>query len=76
MSKSEILAELPNLKAEDRAQVFQRLCELQEEDLLNGAGPSTEEKAMLDRELAAFEQDRDPGTSWRETLKQIRTSNK
>ena len=51
MSKAEILAELPNLKAEERRQVFQRLCELQEDDLLHGVGPTEEEKNMLDEAL-------------------------
>jgi hypothetical protein len=44
MSKAEILAELPRLKAEDRTQVFKRLCELQEADLIKGVGPTEEEK--------------------------------
>jgi hypothetical protein len=52
MSKAEILAELPRLKAEERAQVFERLCELQERDLLEGHGPSPEKKRLLDRDLA------------------------
>ena len=33
-SKARIPAELPKLKAEEQAQVFERLCELQERDLL------------------------------------------
>ena len=48
MSSAEILAELPKLKAEERKQVFQRLCELQEADLLHGVGPTEEEKKLLD----------------------------
>jgi hypothetical protein len=32
MRKAEILAELPKLKATERTQVFERLCELQERD--------------------------------------------
>ena len=74
MSTSEILAELPHLKAEDRTQVFQRLCELQESDLLHGAGPSDKEKLILDHALAELERDPDPGTPWRETLRQIRAA--
>jgi len=31
MSSSEILAELPKLKAEERRQLFTRLCELQDQ---------------------------------------------
>jgi len=35
---------LPKLQAEERRQIYERLCELQEQDLLNGAGPSEAEK--------------------------------
>ena len=76
MSKAEILAELPRLKAADRAQVFQRLCELQEQDLIEGVGPTEEEKKMLDEALAEFQRDRDQGKPWREVLREIRDSNK
>jgi hypothetical protein len=48
MSKAEIPSELPRLKADERRQVYERLCELQDQDLLNGAGPSEEEKKVLD----------------------------
>jgi hypothetical protein len=74
MSNAEILAELPKLKAEERAQVFERLCQLQEQDLLQGIGPTDEEKKLLDDALREFEQDRDPGTPWREVLRQVRSS--
>jgi hypothetical protein len=74
MSKAEILAELPNLKAEERKQVFQRLCELQEKDLLDGVGPTAEEKGMLDEALAEFQRDGNVGKPWREVLGKIRSS--
>jgi len=47
MGKAEILAELPSLKAEDRRQIFGRLCGLEEQDLLHGFGPTAEEKRLL-----------------------------
>ena len=72
MSKTEILAELPHLKAEERTQVFQRLCELQDHDLLHGIGPSPMEKSILDDALAEFQRDGNLGTPWRETLRRIR----
>jgi hypothetical protein len=75
MSKSEILAELPNLKAEERRQSYQRLCELQEQDLLDGAGPSEEEKKLLDAALAEYEKDHDKGRPWREVLGELRARN-
>lgn len=74
MGKTEILNELPKLKAEERKQLFERLCELQEEDLLRGIGPTEEEKKMLDGALAQFERDGDPGIPWREALRRIRSS--
>ena len=75
MSKAEILAELSNLKAEDRAQVFQRLCELQEQDLLQGTGPTAEEKQILDQALSEFEADNTPSMPWRQAIDQIRSAN-
>jgi hypothetical protein len=74
MSNAEILAELPKLKAEERALVFQRLCELQEQDLLHGVGPTEEEKRLLDEALAEYERDGNPGEPWREVLQRIRSS--
>ena len=74
MSKAEILAELPKLKAEERTQVFERLCELQEDDLLLGVGPTAEEKRMLDEALAEFQRDGNAGTPWREALRRIRSA--
>jgi hypothetical protein len=74
MSKAEILAELPKLKAEEREQVFQKLCELQEYDLLHGAGPTAAEKQVLDHALAEFHRDGNPGMPWREVLQKIRSS--
>lgn len=74
MSKAEILAELPLLKAEERSQLFDRLCELQDQDLLHGVGPTEAEKQLLDRELAEFERDGDAGIPWRAAIAQIRSS--
>lgn len=74
MSTAEILAELPRLKAEDRAKVLHRLCELQEQDLLNGDAPTAAEKKLLDEELAKFEEDGHRGTPWREAMQRIRAA--
>jgi hypothetical protein len=46
MSKAEILAGLSKLAPEERTQVFQKLCELQEQDILRGAGPTDSEKKI------------------------------
>ena len=72
MSKTEILAELPRLGPEERRQIYQRLCELQEQDLLNGVGPTEEEKKLLDAALAEYEEDGDRGRPWRKVLRELR----
>jgi hypothetical protein len=74
MSKAEILAELPKLKAAERTQVFERLCELQERDLLQGHGPTPEEKRLLDQALAEFERDGQRGEPWRDVLQRLQSS--
>ena len=68
MGKTEILAELPRLKAEERKQVFDLLCELQDDDLLHGVGPTAEEKKILDFALLEFRRDGNPGLPWREVI--------
>ena len=73
MSKADILAELPKLRTDERDQVLRRLCELQEEDMLRGPGPSAAEKRILDDALAEFERDGNPGTPWREVLQRLRS---
>jgi len=74
MSSVEILAQLPKLKPDERRQVFDRLCELQEEDLLKGVGPTQQEMKLLDSALADFLRDGNVGTPWREALERIRIS--
>ena len=72
MGKAEILAALPGLKADERRQVFQRLYELQDEDILQGSEPTADEKRVLDQALAEIERDGNAGTPWRQSLNQIR----
>jgi hypothetical protein len=74
VSKAEILAELPRLRAEDRIDLFERLCELQENDLLQGIGSGAEERQTLDEALAEFERDGQPGRPWREVLQSVRST--
>ncbi len=71
MSTAEILEELPKLTAEERQQLFERLCELQELDLINGVVPTDEEKKALDAALAEYQRDRNPGPPWREALREL-----
>jgi hypothetical protein len=73
MSKAEILAELPKLLPEERQQVLERLCELQELDLISGTAPSAEEKRLLDEANAEFEEDGDPGIPWKDAINEVRS---
>lgn len=74
MSKAEILKELPKLKPDERREVLERLWDLEDQDLINGLGPSPEEKAILDRELADYQQTSDAGTPWQDVKKRLNTA--
>jgi hypothetical protein len=75
MSKSEILAELPKLGAEDRREILDRICEMEERDLLNG-GATPDEKAVLDRELEEYQRNPEAGSNWNEVEARIRKSSR
>lgn len=68
MSKAEILAELPKLGLAERREIFERICELEERDLLRGGEPSAEEKALLDQELEEYRQNPISGKSRADVL--------
>jgi hypothetical protein len=74
MSKAQILEELPKLTVSDRSQLFARLAELHEADLLDGGSPTPAERQALDEALAEFGRDPRPGEPWREVFRQIRES--
>jgi len=65
---------LPTLSAEARSQILQRLCELQEADLLSGQGPTAHEKQILDQALVDFRHDGDAGAPWREVIARVAAS--
>ena len=71
MGKMEILAELPKLELADRREIFDRICEMEERDLLTG-GPTDEEKSLLDRELEEYRRNPEAGSSWHEVEARIR----
>lgn len=71
MSKMEILAELPKLDMADRREIFDRLCDMEERDLLNG-GATPEEKALLDRELEEYRRNPEAGSAWDEVQARVR----
>ena len=74
MSKSQILEELPRLTADDRSQLFARIAELHEADLLDGGAPMPAERQALDEALTEFERDPSPGEPWRKVFSEIRAS--
>jgi hypothetical protein len=74
MSKAQILEELPLLTVGDRSQLFARLAELHETDLVDGSSPTSAERRALDEAFAEFERDPNPGEPWRKVFRQIRES--
>lgn len=72
MSKAEILEELPKLSPSERSQLFARLAELHEVDLISGGEPTVAEKQALDEALDEFVQDRNPGEPWRDVFRELR----
>ena len=74
MSKAEILRELPRLPLGERREIFERIVELEDQDLLKGGEPTPEEKALLDRELEEYQRSPDAGSSWEEVKERVRKS--
>ena len=74
MSKAQILEELPKLTVSDRSQLFARLAELHEADLLDGSAPNAAERQALDEAFTEFERDPSPGEPWRKVFSEIRAS--
>lgn len=73
MSKAEILAELPKLAAEDRAEIQAKLDELAGDGWLDADDPMTDEqKALLEARLDAYEKNPDAGSSWEEVEARLR----
>jgi hypothetical protein len=72
MSKVEILAELPKLELADRREILDRICEMEERDLLLGSQPTDEEKTLLDRELEEYRRNPEAGSTWNEVEARLR----
>jgi hypothetical protein len=67
MSKTEILAELPKLTAEDRSDILARLWQMEE-----AAGPTAREKQLLNEAQAAYDAKPDAGSPWSEVEARLR----
>ena len=72
MNKAEILNELPKLGLRERREIFERIGEMEEQDLLKGGEPTAEEKALLDRELEEFQKNPQAGSTWEEVEARLR----
>lgn len=75
MSKTEILAELPNLTPDERFEIRVKLAELDGDRWLDDDNPLTDEqKALLDTRLADMEQNPNASIPWDEAKKRIEAS--
>ena len=74
MSKSDILDQLPKLAHDDRREILEKICEIEEADLLRGESPiNSEEKALLDRELEEYQANPNAGEDWKIVEARLRT---
>ena len=58
----------------DRREIFDRICEIEEHDLLAGGQPGAEERALLDKELEDYRRNPDAGSTWQEVETRLRQS--
>ena len=72
MSKAEILAELPKLPPEERREIFDRICDLEENYHLQNGSASPNERALLDAELEDYQANPGAGSAWNEVEERIR----
>ena len=71
MSKTEILAELSHLKADELAEVQAKLDELAGEIWLDEGELSDADKTALDADLADYQKNPDAGSPWEEVKARI-----
>ena len=71
MNKAEIMAELPNLSAEHRAEIRARLEELAGDEWVDNGELSEEDKRALDEAIAKYEENPNAGSPWEEVKARI-----
>ena len=71
MRKSEIIAELPQLSPEDRAEIQAKLDELAGDAWQDRGELSEADRQALDAALAAYEESPDAGSSWDEVKARV-----
>jgi putative addiction module component (TIGR02574 family) len=74
VSKAEILAELPKLKAEELAEVQAKLDELAGEIWLDDGELSDADKKTLDAALANYQKNPDAGSTWEQVEARLRAN--
>lgn len=67
MSKAEILSELPRLTPVERAEILEVIWELEE-----AAGPTEQERAVLQEAQASYDANPAAGSSWQEVEARLR----
>ena len=67
MSKGEILSELPKLSRSERAEILDRLWQMEE-----AAGPSDWEKAALNEAQASYDANPSAGAPWSDVHARLR----
>ncbi len=72
MSKAEILHELPKLGLHERREIFERIGELEDQELLKGGEPTAADKALLDCELEEYRRNPESGSTWPEVESRLR----
>ena len=72
MGKAEIIAELPRLSPEERAEVQAKLDELAGESWQDRGDLSDADRQALDAAGAAYEKSPDAGSSWDEVKARVR----
>jgi len=73
MSKTEIIAELPHLSPEDRAEVQAKLDELAGESWQDRGELSDADKSVLDAALGEYQKSPDAGSSWDQVKARIQS---
>ena len=67
MQKADILSALPNLSPGDRAEILEKLWQLEE-----AAAPSPAERALLDEAQRRFDAAPDAGAPWQQVAARLR----
>jgi putative addiction module component (TIGR02574 family) len=71
MGKAEILAQLPHLSLEDRAEVQAKLDELAADAWLDQSELTSSARQELDATLTAYEKSPDAGRSWEQVKARV-----